>query len=359
MNSEQKYLLQNYLYQKKADSRFDDRIDQELWNSWHYMILIEADQPFFDTDCDTVGEELCRGLNLEADYLNLNPHQSLLLFTDEKQDYKKVAKYMYFLLKRKHVVRFHLAVSPCFEGYQNLQRLRMLLEHWLDGRFYHLEDHVLFSEDEELAHTSKEELDSKLIQNISNDVLRGDEAALEKHFRMIENKYCIAGAYSAVYVKYIFSSVIEQLYQDQEFARQHDLASEIVEVFTSSTVKNVIDIARRNIIYYSIYIGQLVMSNRLKMRNVVEYVQTHYGSDILIEQLSSQFGLRPEYLTFLFHRETGCNICHYVHKLRMEKAHDLLQNTAMTWQQIAEEVGYHSPLYFARMYQLFYGESPR
>ena len=64
-------------------------------------------------------------------------------------DYVLVAKNVYNLLKRRHPVRFHLAVSRRFDGYQELPEIMEQLEQQMEEKFYHPDIHVYTSEEDE------------------------------------------------------------------------------------------------------------------------------------------------------------------------------------------------------------------
>ena len=58
-------------------------------------------------------------------------------------------KSVYNLLKRLHPVRFHLAVSRRFDGYQELPEIMEQLEQQMEEKFYHPDIHVYTSEEDE------------------------------------------------------------------------------------------------------------------------------------------------------------------------------------------------------------------
>ena len=128
-----------------------------VWEQWHCAILIESDEAFFDSASDEVPIEIREELRRSFFYLNLNGRQSLLLFKDVYCDYVLVAKNVYNLLKRRHPVRFHLAVSRRFDGYQELPEIMEQLEQQMEEKFYHPDIHVYTSEEDEEKNTGEEE----------------------------------------------------------------------------------------------------------------------------------------------------------------------------------------------------------
>ena len=126
----QQYFLLSYIYSGDQErlKEAEEIVDFSVWEQWHCAILIESDEAFFDSASDEVPIEIREELRRSFFYLNLNGRQSLLLFKDVYCDYVLVAKNVYNLLKRRHPVRFHLAVSRRFDGYQELPEIMEQLE---------------------------------------------------------------------------------------------------------------------------------------------------------------------------------------------------------------------------------------
>ena len=177
-------------------------MDFSVWEQWHCAILIESDEAFFDSASDEVPLEIREELRRSFFYLNLNGRQSLLLFKDVYCDYVLVAKNVYNLLKRLHPVRFHLAVSRRFDGYQELPEIMEQLEQQMEEKFYHPDIHVYTSEEDEEKNTGEEEQDSRLMEKISEDISRKDVKQLWSHFRSLASKYQSNTQFSAMYVKF-------------------------------------------------------------------------------------------------------------------------------------------------------------
>lgn len=187
----QQYFLLSYIYSGDQErlKEAEEIVDFSVWEQWHCAILIESDEAFFDSASDEVPIEIREELRRSFFYLNLNGRQSLLLFKDVYCDYVLVAKNVYNLLKRRHPVRFHLAVSRRFDGYQELPEIMEQLEQQMEEKFYHPDIHVYTSEEDEEKNTGEEEQDSRLMEKISEDISRKDVKQLWSHFRSLASKY--------------------------------------------------------------------------------------------------------------------------------------------------------------------------
>ena len=144
------YFLQNYLYSgsEKILEKAGEVLDLNEWNKWHCAVMIETGTDFFDSAKDVLEEEIFKELRREFFYLNLNARQSVLLFCDMYCDYTLVANSIYLYLKREYEVKFHLAVSSKFEGYQKLPSVMEQLEQLMEEKFYHPDTHVFTVEEE-------------------------------------------------------------------------------------------------------------------------------------------------------------------------------------------------------------------
>jgi two-component system response regulator YesN len=321
------------------------------------MILIEVDQAFFDIDEDRFEEKFTRELHREVSYLNLNVRQSILLFREDRKDCRVIASQVYTFLKRNYRERFHLAVSRRFGGHEELPKILSELEHWQESRYFLIEEHILSSVEDDLAFSNEEAHDSKITQKILSDVIRKDAFALRRDFEWLERKYEGRTQYSSVYTKFVFASVVEQIYRDQIFAQGHNLREEIVAIYSSRTLPEMIGITRRNVEAYMAYLDEMERVNRDQVEHVVTYIETHYAEDLGTENLAAAFALDAGYLTVLFRRVTGYNLNHYIHGVRMHAAGELL-GEGNSCQSAAGRSGFQSVLYFQRAYRQFFGTLP-
>ena len=83
----------------------------------------------------------------------------------------------------------------------------------MEEKFYHPDIHVYTSEEDEEKNTGEEEQDSRLMEKISEDISRKDVKQLWSHFRSLASKYQSNTQISAMYVKFVFSNVIIELFQ--------------------------------------------------------------------------------------------------------------------------------------------------
>ena len=356
----QQYFLLGYIYSGDQErlKEAEGIVDFSVWEQWHCAILIESDEAFFDSASDEVPLEIREELRRSFFYLNLNGRQSLLLFKDVYCDYVLVAKNVYNLLKRLHPVRFHLAVSRRFDGYQELPEIMEQLEQQMEEKFYHPDIHVYTSEEDEEKNTGEEEQDSRLMEKISEDISRKDVKQLWSHFRSLASKYQSNTQFSAMYVKFVFSNVIRELFQENRFAGEHRLDLEVDHLYGCSTIQEIIEVTEKNIRQYEEFLDRSMSESRNEVAAVKNYIYNHYAEDLNLETLAEKVYLSSGYLSFIFKKETGMNLNRFIRVFRMEKAKELLRTTNMKVAMVSEQVGFANSSYFCRSFREYYGSSP-
>ena len=92
---------------------------------------------------------------------------------------------------------------------------------------------------------------------------------------------------------------------------------------------------------------------------MAEYLYEHYAEPLSLDTLSSLLGYTPQYLSALFHRETGMSLSAYLQRLRVEKSCRKLAQTRLAVSAIAQEVGYCDLKHFNSVFRRYAGLSPR
>ena len=354
------YFLQTYLYSGNEEvlKKAGEILDESNWEQWHCAILIESDESFFDSASDEVPLEIQAELRRSFFYLNLNGRQSLLLFKDVYCDYTLVAKNVYSLLKRLHPARFHLAVSRRFDGYRELPGIMEQLEQQMEEKFYHPDIHIYTSEEEEEKNTGEEEQDSRLMEKISEDISRKDVKQLWSHFHSLASKYQSNTQFSAMYVKFVFSNVIQELFQENQFSEERKLDHEVERLYSCTNLKQILAITQENIKEYEEFLERSMSESRDEVAAVKNYIYNHYAEDLNLETLAEKVYLSSGYLSFIFKKETGMNLNRFIRVFRMEKAKELLCTTNMKVAMVSEKVGFANSSYFCRSFREYYGSSP-
>ncbi|MEK7706711.1 MAG: AraC family transcriptional regulator, partial [Verrucomicrobiota bacterium] len=89
-----------------------------------------------------------------------------------------------------------------------------------------------------------------------------------------------------------------------------------------------------------------------------EYIQQHEADELSLGEVAKAVNTSSFYFCKLFKKVTGLNFTHYVSRVRVEKAKNLLLNPNLRVSEIAFEVGFQSLTHFNRVFKKIIGQSP-
>lgn len=92
---------------------------------------------------------------------------------------------------------------------------------------------------------------------------------------------------------------------------------------------------------------------------VMDYIKSHHGSKITLEEIASSVHLSGSHLSGLFRKETGQTISAYINHVRIEKSKQLLKTSEIPIAQIGALCGFEDQSYFTRVFKQQTGLSPK
>ncbi len=94
------------------------------------------------------------------------------------------------------------------------------------------------------------------------------------------------------------------------------------------------------------------------IRRIMEEVQKDCTKRFSLRTFSEQYHISEAYLSNLFAKVAGVSLMNYIMKIRVEKSVDLMLQTKMKINDIAEAVGYEDTRYFTRVFKKVTGKTP-
>ena len=92
---------------------------------------------------------------------------------------------------------------------------------------------------------------------------------------------------------------------------------------------------------------------------LLDYIHENFcDNNLSLKQISETFGMHESYISNVFKNALGENLSVYIERLRIEKARDMVKNTDLKIQEIANLVGYTSDASFRRAFKKITGVSP-
>ncbi len=96
-----------------------------------------------------------------------------------------------------------------------------------------------------------------------------------------------------------------------------------------------------------------------KFAAVVSFVEKNYTSPSMgAAMICDQLKFSPSYLSKLVKKETGSGVVDFIHHVRISKAKELLEETTMSVQDVAESVGFANRWTFIRAFRNLEGTNP-
>ena len=87
------------------------------------------------------------------------------------------------------------------------------------------------------------------------------------------------------------------------------------------------------------------------IRQAQDYVRKHFAEPITLERVCEEVGFSVSYFSALYKKETGENFQHFVTRVRIDRARELLAQTGLPVSEICGLVGYSDIKYFTQTFK--------
>lgn len=96
----------------------------------------------------------------------------------------------------------------------------------------------------------------------------------------------------------------------------------------------------------------------LYIRKTIDFISSHYNTQIKVSKIADKLGLSEKYLSSLFKKETGSTIISFIEQTRIEEACRLLTYTDTPYADIADCLCFNSHSYFVKVFKKNKGLTP-
>lgn len=347
---------------KLLSQEYNSTYNLDFLNDYSKIFMLEFGNGFFENAGLLFDKEVLPLLNFEYDYLNLNNSQSLIFIikpTDSFNiNYRETAELLLNVIKEKYNTNCYISISNNIKSSEDITTEISSLENLINNKFF-LSDTYIFANDEMYENQLNDpEFDHKLISEIHKDIENKNIISLRQSLELFYKKYHNKNRISQIYIKFILSSLIKDIYKVLPTNESNEESTKIEKIYKLNTFNDIWNEIISLVDRLETHVHQNTASGSNAVDLVKQYIAVHYGKDLNLDILASHVYLTPRYLSYIFIQETGCGMNKYIKAVRMQKAKELLENTNMKIASICEQVGYNNVSYFCQSFREFYGKSP-
>jgi two-component system response regulator YesN len=155
----------------------------------------------------------------------------------------------------------------------------------------------------------------------------------------------------SIYKVYIEKKINKSSFDDNIFI----CIDKIRKCNTLESLKNILFDLIKNIIQ-DLNITQYSNKN---VNIAISFICENYHKDISLDTVANYVNITPSYLSSLFKKHCGINFIEYLHKLRIQKACEIIEKDIwIKGYELASRVGYNEERYFYRIFKKITGLTP-
>ena len=286
------YLMVNGQSRSAMQEKTQMLLDMSFVRDFCRMVLLECANNYFEQVNSEQIEKMQSDLQMPFHYLNLNPQQSILFFSEEPDGgWEAFGRKLYRYIREMWDQECFLAVSgeitPDCELYDAFAQTEQLMER----RFYHTGNHVFLPFQEEQSEVLVQIDAEILIRQIQQDIRMKDLESLREHFDQFCEKYEHQTIFSQIYIKFMFSNLLKEIYDNLERKDERELDREIDALYHSSNMAGVIQAVRMGIERLeTVFRADGGVAKRREVEQIKQYIRDGH---IFQTVLSQRHGRRP------------------------------------------------------------------
>ncbi|GMK48640.1 response regulator transcription factor [Paenibacillus glycanilyticus] len=94
------------------------------------------------------------------------------------------------------------------------------------------------------------------------------------------------------------------------------------------------------------------------VKEAIQYVDERLHEPVTMRDIADHLHMNASYFSVLFKEQTGLTFSDYLTRRRVQRAKELLTNTRLSINEIAEKAGYQTAKYFVKVFRSHEGVSP-
>lgn len=255
-NRQANFIKQYYMYTLLNSGDASGILDNgDFLAGYNRLALIEFNTDFFGK-YDT-GEDIFKEITGELDYqyLNLNPLQSVIIFSDKsltadgnidkniEEMFTNIHDYIY----RKTGQFMYIAVSGLFNDYHELPQVMDAVDTLMNNKFYETGRYIFSDNISEDTPVLVQIDDDALMKQMKQDIKMKDITFLRIHFDALCKKYRGQSNFSHIYIKFVFSNLLKDFYDNIPGADEAEFGREIDRLYKSEDFSCIMDIVNNYI----------------------------------------------------------------------------------------------------------------
>lgn len=91
---------------------------------------------------------------------------------------------------------------------------------------------------------------------------------------------------------------------------------------------------------------------------VMRWIEDHYQEEVSLERLAEETHLSKNYVSRIFHQETGSSVTDYLTARRIKEGCRLLETTTLPVEEIGIRIGFSNASYFVQLFKRVVGTTP-
>ncbi len=334
-------------------------VSLDFVNSYKRIMLLE-----FNEDSSVRKNILFKEYILKAEpaieqYVDISRHRAALFFKEGNLPFIEIADEICSKVEADYQTKPYIAISDELYDFDGIAKAMSDLDFLMENKFYHLSENVFYQGMKRASMAIVQMDDDTLMKQMKQDIKVKNITGLRGHFDKFCDKYRSKTDFSQLYIKFLFSNLLKDFYENFPGADEKELNMEIDALYRANDFTVVIEIVNKNIDRLEKIFSENPVMIHKEIEVVKRYIYEHYGDELSVDLLGEMVYMTPSYLSSVFKKETGQNLSRFIKAYRMERAKDMLENTMAKIVDISATCGYPNVSYFCSSFREYYGVSPQ